>query len=156
MYLREVTSPRKRGPDAVYLQLVEGIRDPKTGKVETRILHSFGRKDRLDTERIRRLAGQLLRYLEEGERPDLPFGVEITQTWDFGGPYLLDALWRELDLDRFFADALEKRSFERPVGEPGSPGWRAEVRTLRPGTSTGPWIFSPRRCPRSSSTSTSR
>lgn len=115
MYLREVTSPRKQGPDAVYLQLVEGVRHPKTGRVQTRILHSFGRKDQLDTERIRRLVNQLLRYLEEGERPDLPFGVEVTQTWDFGGPYLLDALWRELELDRFFTQALEERSFEQPV-----------------------------------------
>ena len=115
MYLREVTSPRKQGPDAVYLQLVEGVRHPKTGKVHTRILHSFGRVDQLDTERIRRLVNQLLRYLEEGRRPDLPFGVEITHTWDFGGPYPLDALWRELKLDRFFTQALAERSFEQPV-----------------------------------------
>jgi hypothetical protein len=27
MYLREVVSPRKRGPDTRYLQLVEGERD---------------------------------------------------------------------------------------------------------------------------------
>lgn len=115
MYLREVTSPRKHGPDAVYLQLVEGVRNPKTGKVETRILHSFGRKDQLDLGRVRRLVNQLLRYLDAGEQPELPLGVAVTQSWDFGGPYLLDALWRQLELDHFFIEALRERAFERPV-----------------------------------------
>lgn len=115
MYIREVPSPRKHGPAITYVQLVEGQRNPNTGKVETRILHSFGRKDRLDLDQIRRLAGQLSQYLDGGERPDLLSGLEIAHTWDFGGPYLLDAIWRELGLDRFFLGALEERSFERPV-----------------------------------------
>ena len=113
MYLREVTSPRKHGPDAIYLQLVEGVRNPKTGKVETRILHSFGRKDQLDLGRVRRLVNHLLRYLDAGEQPDLPLGVEVTQSWDLGGPYLLDALWRLLELDHFLVEALRERAFER-------------------------------------------
>ncbi len=114
MYLREVTSPRKSGPDAVYLQLVEGERD-ESGRVRTRILHSFGRKDQLDLGQVRRLVGQLTRYLAAEETPDLLDGLEIAATWDYGGPYVLDALWRELELDRFFARALEERAFEQPL-----------------------------------------
>lgn len=114
MYLREVSSPRKHGPDATYLQLVEGVRNPKSGKVQTRILHSFGRKDQLDTQRIRRLVHQLSHYLEAGQQPHIP-GLDITHTWDFGGPYLLDALWGELQLDSFFLEALQQRAFEHPV-----------------------------------------
>jgi hypothetical protein len=63
MYLREVVSSRKRGPDTRYLQLVEGERDAQ-GRVQTRILHSFGRTDQLDVEQIRRLVEQLSRYLD--------------------------------------------------------------------------------------------
>lgn len=114
MYLREVTSPRKHGADAVYLQLVEGERDTH-GRVQTRILHSFGRKDRLDLAQIRRLVGQLSRYLDAEDAPDLLDGLEVAATWDYGGPYVLDALWRELELDRFFAAALEARAFEQPL-----------------------------------------
>jgi transposase len=115
MYLREVISPRKHGPDAVYLQLVHGQRDPKTGKVRTRIVHSFGRKDELDLGVIRRLVDQLLRYLGAEAQPELLPGLEVTDSWDFGGPYLLDALWQELGLDRFFLEALQQRAFVQPV-----------------------------------------
>ena len=115
MYTREVTSSRKHGPDAVYVQLVEGHRDGKTGKVKTTILHSFGRKDELDLGQIRRLVNQLIGYLEPEDQPELLSGVEITHSWDYGGPYLLDALWRELKLDRFFLESLNERAFAQPV-----------------------------------------
>lgn len=115
MYLREVLSPRKRGPDARYLQLVEGERDAQ-GRVQTRILHSFGRTDQLDLEQIRRLVDQLSRYLDPAAAaPATASGLEVTCTWTFGGTHLLDSLWRELALDQFFSHALEARSFARPV-----------------------------------------
>ena len=113
MYLREVVSPRKRGPDTRYLQLVEGERDAQ-GRVQTRILHSFGRTDQLDVEQIRRLVDQLSRYLDPAA-PAAAAGLEVTRTWTFGGTHLLDSLWRELGLDRFFSQALEARSFAQPV-----------------------------------------
>ena len=113
MYLREVVSPRKRGPDTRYLQLVEGERDAQ-GRVQTRILHSFGRTDHLDVEQIRRLVDQLSRYLDPAA-PAAAAGLEVTRTWTFGGTHLLDSLWRELGLDRFFSQALEARSFAQPV-----------------------------------------
>lgn len=113
MYLREVVSPRKRGPDTRYLQLVEGERDAK-GRVQTRILHSFGRTDQLDLEQIRRLVEQLGRYLDPAV-PAAASGLEVTRTWSFGGTHLLDSLWKELRLDQFFSHALEARAFERPV-----------------------------------------
>ena len=129
MYIREVTSARKHGPDAVYLQLVEGYRDRETGKVKIQILHSFGRKDKLDLGQIHQLANQLCSYLNPEDQPDLLSEIEITHSWDYGGPYLLDALWHELKLDRFFLggcskflsgyytprDALSERVFEQPV-----------------------------------------
>jgi len=115
MYLREVTSPRKHGLDVVYLQLAEGHRDPKTGKVKTQVLHSFGRKEEVDLAQIRRLVHQLSGYLKPRDQPDLLAGLEVTHSWDYGGPYLLDALWHELKLDRFFLEELAKRAFEQPV-----------------------------------------
>jgi transposase len=115
MYLREVTSPRKHGLDVVYLQLAEGHRDPKTGKVKTQVLHSFGRKEEVDLAQIRRLVHQLSGYLKPKDQPDLLAGLEVTHSWDYGGPYLLDALWHELKLDRFFLEELARRAFEQPV-----------------------------------------
>ncbi len=43
MYIREVPSPRKHGPAITYVKLVAGQRNANTGKVETRILHSYRR-----------------------------------------------------------------------------------------------------------------
>lgn len=113
MYLREVVSPRKRGPDTRYLQLVEGERDSQ-GRVQTRILHSFGRTDQLDLEQIRRLVDQLSRYLDPTAFPAGP-GLEVSRTWSLGGTHLLDSLWRQLRLDEFFSHALAARSFAQPV-----------------------------------------
>jgi transposase len=113
MYLRGVVSPRKRGPDTRYLQLVEGERDAQ-GRVQTRILHSFGRTDQLDLEQIQRLVDQLNRYLDPAVAPAVP-GLEMTRTWSLGGTHLLDSLWRELKLDEFFSHALEARTFAQPV-----------------------------------------
>ena len=115
MYIREVTSTRKHGPDAIYLQLVEGYRDRETGKVKTQILYSFGRKDRLDLGQVGRVVNQLAGYLKPEDQPELLPGIEVMHSWDYGGPYLLDALRRELALDRFFLEALSKRAFEQPV-----------------------------------------
>jgi len=115
MYLRDVPSKRKHGPDAVYVQLVEGYRDPETSQVKTRILHSFGRKEDLDLDQIRRLVDQLVAYLPPEEQPDLAAGFAVTDTWSWGGPHLLDGLWRELELDGFFAEALAERAFETDV-----------------------------------------
>lgn len=115
MYVREVRSKRKHGPDAIYVQLAHGFRDPDSGKVKTEILHSFGRKEQVDTAQIRRLVDQLLPYLGIEDQVLLPEDFDITGTWDLGGPHVLDGLWRQLQLDAFFAEALEQREFEAPV-----------------------------------------
>ena len=115
MYIREVTSSRKHAPDAVYLQLAEGHRNPETGKVKTQILHSFRRNDKLDLLGIYQLVDQLCGYLKPEDKLDLVSEIEITHSWDYGGPYLLDALWRELRLNRFFLEELAKRAFEKAV-----------------------------------------
>ena len=115
MYLREVTSQRKHGPDAVYVQLCDSVWDPDRGQARTRVLHSFGRKEDLDLGQLRRLVDQCLAYLQPGHDASAVQGVELTGTWAFGGPHLLDGLWRELELDGFFREALTDREFEAPV-----------------------------------------
>jgi len=63
MYIREVVSKRKHGPDVTYVQLCESEWDAKRGSAKTRILHSFGRKDGLDLRQMARLQAQLAAYL---------------------------------------------------------------------------------------------
>lgn len=88
MFLREVTSKRKTGPDAVYVQLVHSDWDPEIEQSRTRILPSLGRKEELDTEQLRRLKEQCEAYLPPEERTDGDF--EVTDSSQLGGPHLLD------------------------------------------------------------------
>jgi transposase len=115
MYIREVTSKRKRGPDVTYVQLCESEWDAQKGSARSRILHSFGRKDELDLRQLARLSAQLAAYLDTENLGGSVEGVDLTDTWDFGGPHLLDGLWRELRLDDFFSHALRDRRFDAPV-----------------------------------------
>ena len=43
MYLRQTKRKNKDGTVAHYLQLAHNVRDPDTGVVSAKILHSFGR-----------------------------------------------------------------------------------------------------------------
>jgi hypothetical protein len=55
MYIRQVPSKRKRGPDVTYVQPCESEWGARKGPARSRILHSFGRKDELDLRQCARL-----------------------------------------------------------------------------------------------------
>ena len=68
MFVRETTSTRKSGLEVTYLHLAHNAWDPKRKTTHTKILHSFGRKDKLDLEGIRRLVKSLSSYLPPREQ----------------------------------------------------------------------------------------
>lgn len=78
LYIREVTSKRKRGPDVTYVQLCESEWDAQKGSARSRILHSFGRKDDLDVRQIARLSAQLRAYLDTENLGESVEGVDLT------------------------------------------------------------------------------
>lgn len=74
MFLRTTKRRNHDGSTVHYLQLAESEWDPQRGHAVARILHSFGRIDRLDTQQMRRLAKSLLRTfpaLEDGGEADV-------------------------------------------------------------------------------------
>jgi transposase len=116
MFVRETTSKRKGGPDVTYLHLAHNAWDPERKVTRTKILHSFGRKDQLDIEAIRRLIKSLSSYLPPKEQLSLlPKDFKFLWSRSFGHLYLLDHLWRKLSLDEFFLSELKRRSFEVPI-----------------------------------------
>jgi len=116
MFVRETTSKRKGGPDVTYLHLAHNAWDPKQKMTRTKILHSFGRKDQLDIEAIRRLVKSLSSYLPAKEQLSLlPKDFKFLWSRSFAHLYLLDHLWRKLSLDEFFRSELKRRSFETPI-----------------------------------------
>ncbi len=114
MYLRRTTRRRKDGSEVGYLQLAHNEWDAKSGHSVVRVLHSFGREDRLDRVAIVRLIGSLQRVLE----PDQALaataapGLGFVESRAIGGAWALDGLWRVLGIDRTLSGLLEGRRLD--------------------------------------------
>lgn len=107
MFIREAKTKRADGTSVTYLQLVESVWDGTKGRPTHRLVYSFGRADRLDLEAIRRLVGSLSKYLPEGATSTGP-EHRITATRPIGVAWLVEGIWAQLGLDRFFASRLER------------------------------------------------
>src|SRR4051794_14298736 len=71
MYLRTTQRRNKDGSVVRYYALAENVRHPGKGYVEARVVHSFGRADRLDRaalERLGHLAGDAVEPLAQRGR----------------------------------------------------------------------------------------
>ena len=75
MYLRTVTRKNKNGTSVDYYQLAHNERDPKSKKPVARIIHSFGRADRLDRNVLVRLCQSIARVC--GLKV-----IDISQQWE--------------------------------------------------------------------------
>lgn len=111
MFLREVVTGQRTANPVRYAQIVESFRDEQ-GKSRHRVLMSLGRVDQIDREQLRKLVVSLSRYLETGVVPE---GGHIGEVRDFGIGYLVDALWRSLDLPSFFRKFLKAHKYTAPV-----------------------------------------
>jgi hypothetical protein len=110
VYLRQTKRKNKDGTVARYLQLAHNVRDPDTGVVSAKILHSFGRAEHLERESLERLIGSIARYLEQdppllatsasvSQPPSGSGEVEAVDARNLGGAWALDQLWRRLGID---------------------------------------------------------
>jgi len=114
MFLKETKVKRKSGRTVTYLQLVTTIWDKERKMPRHKVMCSFGRLDRLDKSQIQNLVDKLSTYLDEPKvTPDDL--LKVGKTLEFGVPYLVQGVWKTLRLDRFFAEQLKKRKYEKPV-----------------------------------------
>ncbi len=129
MYLRRTQRRAKDGQSVGYLQLAHNEWDPVAKQSKVRIIYSFGREDQLDRSAIVRLIGSLQRALEPDQAlaatasPDLRF----LESRPMGGAWVLDGLWRVLQIDRTLGRLLEGRRLDS----------RAERVDLRDGRQPG-------------------
>ena len=118
MYLRTVKSKTKSGVRE-YLQLCHNYREDGVSK--TNVLYSFGRKDNLDLDQVRRLINSLCRLLPEEERleleqdNDLAGSFQFMGSSDLGGSYFLDQLWKRLMIDKTIKRLLRTRNYDTPI-----------------------------------------
>ena len=117
MYMRE-----NRSGGHTYVSLAHNERDERDGVSRARILYSFGRKDRLDVDAVRRLIASLSRYLPSDEVTVVPREVggsreplEFLAAKRLGPAWVLDGVWRALGLPAVFERLLGERSFRTPI-----------------------------------------
>jgi hypothetical protein len=113
VYLRESSRRNKDGSKVTYLQLAHNERHPVTGSPVAKVIHNFGRKDKVDKEALARLVSSISRIL------DLPMtestvgstDIEIVDSRRLGGAFVLDQLWERLGI----ADALRSEAKGRRI-----------------------------------------
>ena len=119
MYLRETRRRNKDGSVVTYLQLAHNERHPETGSPVARIIHNFGRADRVDREALRRLVGSISRILDPAEPVVAGSGleVEIVDSRRCGGAYVLDALFARLGIAKALRQAAQGRRLDGDLVE---------------------------------------
>jgi len=106
-----------------YVQLVQSVRDEKTGKPKTIVLYNFGKPEDVDVDAVRKLITSLSTLLPNGELVLGPsvgsaLGEEslaFLEAREFGGIWLLDALWKRLGMNKAIEGLLDDRSYRTPV-----------------------------------------
>ena len=118
MYLRRTQRRRKDGSVVGYLQLAHNRR--VGGTVRAEVLLNLGREDELDVEGLRRLARSIARYTDsadgvaavgEAAGPEL----RVSDARPFGAAWVLDVLWRRLQIGRALEESLADRRHRRDV-----------------------------------------
>ena len=119
MYLRETRRTNKDGSVVSYLQLAHNERHPVSGSPVAKVIHNFGRADKVDRAALARLVSSISRFLEPGEAVAAAEGsdVEIVDARRFGGAYVLDELWHRLGIARALQAAAKDRRLDGEVAE---------------------------------------
>jgi len=63
MYLRQTRRTNRDGSTVSYLQLAHNERHPVTGAPTAKVIHNFGRADKVDREALSRLVSSISRFL---------------------------------------------------------------------------------------------
>ncbi|MEU2990760.1 hypothetical protein ABZ772_10115 [Streptomyces griseoincarnatus] len=117
MYLQTAQRKNQKGTTVRYIQLAHNRR--VNGTTQAEVVHNFGREDQLDTDGLRRLVTSINRNLgEDGADATAPAaggGVEVTGSRPQGAVWLLQGLWRQLEIDASLKKILGVRRFRTDV-----------------------------------------
>ena len=112
MYLRETKRRNADGTLVRYYQLAENEWDSEKGCAVARVVYNFGRADALDADKLKRLASSILRLFPGEAAVAAEPGVRVLDARPYGGVYVLEQLWRELEIDKALGG---KVPFERAL-----------------------------------------
>jgi hypothetical protein len=121
MYLRTTQRRNKDGSVVRYYALAENVRHPGKGYVEARVVHNFGRADRLDRAALERLVASIRRVLEgeSGGGPVAPeaasaAGIAIEASFGLGVVHVAEALWARLGIGEAIRAKLDEKRLTAP------------------------------------------
>lgn len=120
MYLRTTQRRNKDGSIVRYYALAENVRHPEKGHVEARIVHSFGRADRLDRAALERLVGSIRRVLDAAAGEPVADGrggdrrIEIEASFELGVVHVVTELWARLGIGEAIQARLTAQDLRAP------------------------------------------
>jgi len=119
VYLRESRRRNKDGSTVSYLQLAHNERHPKTGSPVAKVIHNFGRADKVDREALTRLVRSISRVLDITiDGPPVDGGdIEIVDSRRLGGTFVLDRMWERLGIAQALRSVAKDRRIDADVVE---------------------------------------
>ncbi len=118
MYVRTIKRKNKDGSEVEYVQLAHNTRHSEKGYSHAEVIHSFGRRDQLDVEALKRLVGSLSRFisLEDAQTIEAEGqGLKFVSSQPAGGALLLKGLWKRIGIETCLTEAVKNRDFTTPV-----------------------------------------
>src|SRR4051794_6433834 len=102
-----------------YLALAHNERHPRTGSPVAKVIHNFGRADKVDREALARLVASISRFLEpeQAVAAAAGAGVGIGDSRRLGGAWTLDRIWERLGIGAAIRRAAEGRRLDGEATE---------------------------------------
>ena len=120
MYLRTTQRRNKDGSIVRYYALAENVRHPEKGHVEAKVVHSFGRADRLDRAALERLVRSIRRVLDtDGSAPVADAtgrerAIEIEASFELGVVHVVAQLWARIGIGQAIRGRLAAEERRAP------------------------------------------
>jgi hypothetical protein len=102
MFLRETRRKNQDGSVVSYLQLAHNERHSVSGNPVAKVIHNFGRVDRVDRDGLARLVRSISRFLDPEQAvaaaASAGTGVQVLDSRRLGGAWTLDRVWQRLEI----------------------------------------------------------
>ena len=116
MFLRETRRTNRDGSVVSYLQLAHNERHPVSGNPVAKVIHNFGRADKVDRAGLARLVSSISRFLtpEQAAAAATAGGgeVEVLDCRRLGGAWMLDRLWERLGIGAALRQVAAGRRYD--------------------------------------------
>jgi len=123
MYLRTTKRKNKDGSEVTYYQLAHNERHPLTKKPIAKIIHRFGRADKLDRSELTRLCQSIARVCglevhdplahgngkSSADQIGFPRDLKLTKTVTLGTVLTIEALWERLGIGKVLRDIASQK-----------------------------------------------